>query len=360
MKVDLKFGRNWGDAKHSWEELHGSENSKIFSMESKPIQLPLEEPSPLILEPPAAPKPEPPPVLHNGTRIKVPPSEIVFTSLRDIVNQPLIGNKVLCPFHDDHTPSCHIYPDHYYCYVCGAHGDAISWLMQVDGYSYAEALEVFDNWDPGLHALEDPKHTLELALKLWDKAVPIAGTLAERYLTSRHIDIGQLPTGALRFHSDCPFGPATRYPCLLALFSDIESNAFAGIHRTALTADAQKIDRRTLGRWSSPRAIKLWPAGNALVVGEGLETVAAAATRLNYEGVPLRPAWALGSTWGLRSFQPPAGVEWVVVLADNDSAGRDAARECGERCSAAECSVAVLTPKIADHDFNDLVRGRAS
>ena len=24
MRVDLKFGRNWGDAKHTWEELHGA------------------------------------------------------------------------------------------------------------------------------------------------------------------------------------------------------------------------------------------------------------------------------------------------------------------------------------------------
>jgi DNA polymerase I-like protein with 3'-5' exonuclease and polymerase domains len=360
MKVDLKFGRNWGDARHSWDELHGRGEEispacpVLEGIPSTPIQPQPQDAPAAIPEPPAAP-------YLNGTHVEVPPSEIIApVSLRDIVGRPLVHNKVLCPFHDDHSPSCHIYPDHYYCYVCGAHGDAINWLMQVDGYSYAEALEVFDNWDPALHVLEDPKRTLELAQKLWSKAGPIIGTLAERYLTSRHIDVGQLPPGALRFHPDCPFGPDTRHPCLLALFSDIASNAFAGIHRTALTADAQKIDRRTLGRWSSPRAIKLWPAGHALVVGEGLETVAAAATRVNFENGPLRPAWALGSSWGLRNFQPPAGVEWVVVLADNDLAGREAARECSERCSALDCSVAVLTPKITNQDFNDLVRGRAS
>lgn len=31
--------------------------------------------------------------------------------------------KVLCPHHDDNTPSCHIYADgHYYCYTCRAYG----------------------------------------------------------------------------------------------------------------------------------------------------------------------------------------------------------------------------------------------
>ena len=28
MQVDLKFGRSWGDAKHTWEELHGSPEPK--------------------------------------------------------------------------------------------------------------------------------------------------------------------------------------------------------------------------------------------------------------------------------------------------------------------------------------------
>jgi hypothetical protein len=43
----------------------------------------------------------------NGAHVWVPESEIRFVSLRDIVNQPLIRNKVVCPFHDDHQPSCH-------------------------------------------------------------------------------------------------------------------------------------------------------------------------------------------------------------------------------------------------------------
>ena len=34
------------------------------------------------------------------------------------------------------TPSCHIYDDHYHCFACGAHGDAISWLMEVEGLSF--------------------------------------------------------------------------------------------------------------------------------------------------------------------------------------------------------------------------------
>ena len=33
MRVDLKFGRNWGDAKHTWEELHGTAPATIVPVQ---------------------------------------------------------------------------------------------------------------------------------------------------------------------------------------------------------------------------------------------------------------------------------------------------------------------------------------
>lgn len=30
--------------------------------------------------------------------------------------------KIICPYHDEQTPSCVLYPDSYYCFGCGAHG----------------------------------------------------------------------------------------------------------------------------------------------------------------------------------------------------------------------------------------------
>ena len=206
-------------------------------------------------------------------------------------------NKVRCPFHDDATPSCHIYNDHFHCFACGAHGDAISWLMEVEGLSFTAAQDALACWEPRQRSaaeIEDDGKTLERARKLWDAAQPIAGTRAVDYLTFRHIDVDQLPSGdaaALRFHPNCPFGESTRHPCLLALFQDIETDAFAGIHRIALTPSAFRpkgpVHRRMLGRWPRPRAVKLWPASTTLVVGEGIETVLAAATREQYRGSPL-------------------------------------------------------------------------
>ncbi len=49
--------------------------------------------------------------------------------------------KACCPFHGEKTPSLHIWDDHYHCFGCGAHGDAITFVMQAEGASFTEAVE---------------------------------------------------------------------------------------------------------------------------------------------------------------------------------------------------------------------------
>ena len=53
------------------------------------------------------------------------------------------GNQMgLCPFHDEKTPSFHVYPDgHYHCFGCGAHGTTVGFLMEMDGLTFPEAVE---------------------------------------------------------------------------------------------------------------------------------------------------------------------------------------------------------------------------
>ena len=49
--------------------------------------------------------------------------------------------KVLCPVHNDHTPSCHIYKDGWKCFACGAYGDVLDWLELTHNLSTAEAIK---------------------------------------------------------------------------------------------------------------------------------------------------------------------------------------------------------------------------
>ncbi|MBI5759294.1 MAG: DNA primase, partial [Planctomycetales bacterium] len=50
----------------------------------------------------------------------------------------------LCPFHDDHTPSFHVYPDrqYYRCWACNEGGDCFSFVMKRERLEFREALEM--------------------------------------------------------------------------------------------------------------------------------------------------------------------------------------------------------------------------
>src|SRR3954447_17522880 len=48
--------------------------------------------------------------------------------------------KGCCPFHAEKTPSFYVYDDGFHCFGCGAHGDAISFLMQSQGAGFMEAV----------------------------------------------------------------------------------------------------------------------------------------------------------------------------------------------------------------------------
>jgi DNA polymerase len=310
-----------------------------------------------------APAVEPRPSLETGAE---PPWRSI--PLADLIGEPLTDNKLCCPFHDgDNSPSLHVYPDHFHCFGCGAHGDHIDWLRDVEGMSYDEALAFLEAWDgPTAPPPKDDNSEANLAraLRLWERALPIRGTLAERYLVeTRGIDFAAVPGEALRFLANCPFGPGTRHPCLLALFRDVGTDVPAGVLRSALTTDAQKIDRRMLGKWPTPRAVKLWPAtGSSLVIGEGLETTLAAAIHQQHRGAPLRPAWTLGSSGGIAGFPVIPGIEQLTILTDHDAngVGRDAARECAARWIAAGRKVRALTTQAVGSDFNDLLVRRSS
>jgi DNA polymerase I-like protein with 3'-5' exonuclease and polymerase domains len=306
----------------------------------------------------------------NGVDVHVALAEepIAFRTtpllLVDLIGQPLTNGKVHCPFHDDDTPSCHIYPDHYHCFSCRAHGNAIDWLRDVEGMDYEAAVELLASWSGQVaqsRASTDAR-SLALALRLWEAAQPLAGTPAITYLRDiRGIDIEALPPKldqVLRFHPSCPFGPGMSRPCLLALFRDVESDAPAGIHRIALTPETlagRRVERRMLGRWPTARAIKLWSAAPRLFLGEGIETTLAAASRMRFRGEPMRPAWAAGSSGNIAKLPLVPGVEQLVLLTDHDTAGETAARTCQRIWCETGRDVVRLRPIDRGADFNDLV-----
>ena len=373
MQVDLKFGRNWGDATHSWAELQAEvvtvpEVTRHTAVEASTA--PTSPSSPPTPTPASSPRQGLNGQMMDGLMadFSATPSSIAIPTpaLKDVIGETPINGKISCPFHSDTTPSLHVYADHFHCFSCGAHGDAIDWLRDVEGLSDEEALAVLANWEGPTTAPEadegDAARTLDYAHRLWRQGVPIAGTPAQHYLARvRRIDIKALPNDSersLRFHPRCTFGRGRTRPCLLALYRDVESDEEAGIHRIAVTDEVlkgAKVERLTLGRWPRPRAIKLWPAGTQLYLGEGLETVLAASTRLEHRGAPMRPAWAAGSTLNLTRFPILGGIDRLVLLLDHDQAGEAAGAACQARWKAAGRETALLKPETPGADFNDLV-----
>src|ERR1700751_1120611 len=75
--------------------------------------------------------------------------------LRDRISlSGLIGRQVkltrrgrefggICPFHHEKTPSCYVVEDKnfFHCFGCGAHGDAIGFVMRADNLDFVEAVE---------------------------------------------------------------------------------------------------------------------------------------------------------------------------------------------------------------------------
>mgnify|MGYP001455932178 FL=1 len=80
-----------------------------------------------------------PPAFLDELRARTPLPQLIGRKARLIRN----GRrwKGCCPFHNEKTPSFYVYDDHFHCFGCGAHGDAISFLMRAEGASFPEAVE---------------------------------------------------------------------------------------------------------------------------------------------------------------------------------------------------------------------------
>ena len=67
--------------------------------------------------------------------------------------------KGCCPFHNEKSPSFYVYEDGYHCFGCGAHGDAIGFVMQSQGLGFMEAVQLL----AAEAGLEVPKPSPEAA-----------------------------------------------------------------------------------------------------------------------------------------------------------------------------------------------------
>jgi DNA primase len=107
--------------------------------------------TPVPLPPPEAPRDREPrqpdsPLRQRVDRVKhmAPLAKVIgrYVELKSSGNT-LTGT---CPFHKDQMPSFTVYPETetYYCFGCGAHGDVISFLREIEGLRFFEALDMLE------------------------------------------------------------------------------------------------------------------------------------------------------------------------------------------------------------------------
>jgi phage/plasmid primase-like uncharacterized protein len=268
------------------------------------------------------------------------------------------------------------------CRGCQRGGDVISLVQHLDRCTFDAAVATLSHQDPagcaiGKNvALDLPNRVLKTqgrsscnsverareALAIWSAAREPQGTPAWTYLFRRGIALEALPSRineALRFHPDCPWHDERRM-CLVALWTDTISGEARAIHRRAITPDGENPGHWRAWGPTKGCVIRLWPddeVSEDLVLGEGVETVLAAATRIAHRGTLLQPAWAAGDAGHIGAFPALSGVEALTVLidADENGVGQRGAAECARRWTAAGRQVIRLTPRLVGADFNDVI-----
>ncbi|MEO1246091.1 MAG: DNA primase [Pseudomonadota bacterium] len=87
--------------------------------------------------------------------------------------------KACCPFHDEKTPSFTVSPSKgfYHCFGCGAHGTAVSFLMDYDHMSFVEAIETL----AAMLGVEVPRDESDRPAQRYDELFDLNAGVAKRW-----------------------------------------------------------------------------------------------------------------------------------------------------------------------------------
>lgn len=142
------------------------------------------------------------PVLPKDVVSRIKEETDIVGLVREYVSLKPAGTsfKGLCPFHREKTPSFHVNPQRqmFKCFGCGEGGDAISFLMKLQGLSFPEALEVLArplNIDLARYLVDNDTsegerqaffRAQECAAELWQEAFwSDVGAVGREYLLER-------------------------------------------------------------------------------------------------------------------------------------------------------------------------------
>jgi phage/plasmid primase-like uncharacterized protein len=199
----------------------------------------------------------------------------------------------------------------------------------------------------------------EANARLWAESAP-AGEAVRSYLVARGLE-GWVVPACIREHpglvywdtdSDGVLSSLGKFTAMLAPI--VRGGKLIAIHRTYLR-DGKKAPVPTAKKLTAAAGLLngaciplAAPRGGVLGISEGIETAVAASLG---SGSPVVAAYCANA---LAGFLWPAGLERLIVFADNDDAGQKAAASLAQRAERAGLKCRVLTPSKPGADWADV------
>jgi len=244
----------------------------------------------------------------------------------------------------------------FFCSQCGA-GTGVDFLMRMYGWSFKEAASSVDRV---VGVVQESARITERSEA--DKVAAIKKTLRE----CRRVENGDpvwlylnRRTGLEIVPSDIWYHPGLwhrdggNHPAMVSVLRGADGNGVT-LHRTYLTASGEKANVSPVkmmmpGKRLNGAAVRLSRIETTIGISEGIETALSASVRFQ------TPVWAATNAALLEMWLPPAGIEHVIVFADNDASwtGHAAAFNLAKRLTRDGLKVDVLMPPNVGEDWCD-------
>jgi hypothetical protein len=255
-----------------------------------------------------------------------------------------------CPAHEDRDPSLSVSVKEgrilIYCFA----GCAPEAVLQAVGLTWKDLREP-DPWawspfpsrpkppEPEGPSLEDRARWESL----WERARP-GHPLLRRYLKARGLGLEPPPALRLAFLRGEPL-----------VVARVEGErGLLGLHLTTLEPDGRGRKGKRLAKGSKPKggAIRLFPleAGKPLGLAEGIETALAVREATGW------PVWATIAAPFMKEVIVPPEVKEVLIAADHDKAGLEAARALARRLLREGRRVRMAVPPVEGEDWLDALK----
>jgi putative DNA primase/helicase len=222
--------------------------------------------------------------------------------------------KARCPAHEDRSPSLSITPGRaavlFHCFAGCAQADVIAALAAKGGYVRPTKRDVVP---------QERRDLAPLARELWGKALPLAGTPAQRYLERRrigHSTIGRFDPAAMTYEG----GKRLRLPALLLPI--IERRQLVALARVFVDGDGNKHPQL-----ADPKRTLADPRGGAVQIGaiegdhlnlaEGFEEAESVIAKFGLPG-----CWSVNGTELYARIHIPDHIRSITVYSQHGKAAR--------------------------------------